>query len=235
MTKTQEQSPILWAVPGTNIQEIPRDPLRVRIDVHEDTILLRNFDKGHNTVRTISADDLRGIFSAKMEITSGLMPPHTIWWNQGPNGPIAAQYRPPTVWSAALQTEVSKPPKRFSLPMPGLVFITSPGRAPWVFAAKSRPSSPDDDLYHVPTFNVFENGRVCAGSHSFPNEVEEIPDSFFLSFFSQTGHTQGRSKKHPDNLLALWEEIDGKQKYPMADLVRVHSVRKAMSITESRY
>ncbi len=43
-------------------------------------------------------------------------------------------------------------------------------------------------------------GRVCPGSHRFPEEVGLIPESFFQSFFSLTGDTRNRSKKHPDNL-----------------------------------
>ena len=33
-------------------------------------------------------------------------------------------------------------------------------------------------------------------------------------------HTD-RSQKYPDNLLKLWEEIDGKSKYPLKDLVKL--------------
>ena len=78
--------------------------------------------------------------------------------------------------------------KRLRLPMPGLVFICVPGaQTPYVFAAKARPRSADDELYHTPTFNVFRNGRVCPGSHVFPRDLGRIPDEFFRSHFSPTG------------------------------------------------
>ena len=99
--------------------------------------------------------------------------------------------------------------------MPGLVFVCSPGRAPWVYAAKSRPTGADQQLYRAPAFNVFSDGRACPGSHKFPEEVGLIPESFF----PLTGDTRDRSKKHPGNLLTLWEELDGKSEYPIEDLV----------------
>ena len=89
--------------------------------------------------------------------------------------------------------------------MPGLVFVCSPGRAPWVYAAKSRPTGAEQQLYRAPAFNVFSDGRACPGSHKFPEEVGLIPESFF----PLTGDTRDRSKKHPGNLLTLWEELDG--------------------------
>ena len=85
-----------------------------------------------------------------------------------------------------------------------------------------------------PAFNVFRDGRVCPGSHRFPEEVGLIPESFFQSFFSLTGDIRDRSKKHPDNLQALWEEIDGKTEYPMEDLVPQCTVAHAMAVSEGR-
>ena len=66
----------------------------------------------------------------------------------------------------------------------------------------------------MPAFNVFSDGRACPGSHTFPDEVGQIPESFFQSYFSGTGDSHNRSKKHPDNLHALWEELDGHDRIP---------------------
>jgi len=74
-------------------------------------------------------------------------------------------------------------------------------------------------IYHAPLFNLFHDGRTCPGTHSFPERIEEIPDSFFRSFFSVEAHYQGRSRKHPQDLLKLWEELDGKKRYPVEDLM----------------
>ena len=123
---------------------------------------------------------------------------------------------------------------RLRLPMPGLVFVCSPGRAPWVYAAAERPADLEQHLFRAPAFNVFRDGRVCLGSHRFPEEVGLIPEGFFQSFFSLTGDTRDRSKKHPDNLQSLWEEIDGTTAYPIEDLVPQCTVAQAMAVSEGR-
>ena len=118
--------------------------------------------------------------------------------------------------------------------MPGLVFVCSPARAPWVYAALEQPTDPDQRLYRAPAFNVFSDGRTCPGSHRFPEEVGRIPESFFQSFFSLTGDTRDRSKKHPDNLQALWEELDGQTDYPVEDLVPQCTVGHVLAACEGR-
>ena len=174
------------------------------------------------------------MFIRHLGFSSGLLPDNALWWNQGETGRVVALWRPPQVWPVALQREAFQPPARLRLPMPGLVFVCSPGRAPWVYAALERPTDSEQQLYRAPAFNIFRDGRVCPGSHRFPEEVGRIPESFFQSFFSRTGDSQGRSKQHPDNLQALWEELDGKAEYPLEDLVPQCTVAHAMAVSEGR-
>ena len=61
-----------------------------------------------------------------------------------------------------------------------------------------------------------------------------MPESFFRSYFSLTGDSRNRSKKHPENLHALWEEIDGTTAYPTEDLVSQCTVAHAMAVSEGR-
>ena len=93
---------------------------------------------------------------------------------------------------------------------------------------------PEQQLYRTPAFNVFRDGRTCPGSHRFPEEVGKIPESFFQSFFSLTGDTRERSKKNPDNLQALWEELDGQADYPVEDMVPQCTVGQVMAVSEGR-
>ena len=185
-------------------------------------------------MRTVSADAIANVFTQHLGFSSGLLPQEALWWNQGETGQVVALWRPPQVWSMALQREAFKPPARLRLPMPGLVFVCSPGRAPWVYAALGRPTDPEQLLFRAPAFNVFRDGRVCPGSHRFPEEVDLIPEGFFQSFFSLTGDTRDRSKKRPDNLQALWEELDGTTVYPTEDLVPQCTVGQAMAVSEGR-
>ena len=221
-----------WSLPGP--ADAPRDVLQVQLEVYNETILLRGFEDDSAWVRTVSADEIANVFTQHLGFSSGLLPQEALWWNQGETGQVVALWRPPQVWPVALQREAFQPPARLRLPMPGLVFVCSPGRAPWAYAALDRPTHPEQQLFRIPAFNVFGDGRVCPGSHRFPEEVGLIPESFFQSFFSLTGDSHNRSKKHPDNLQALWEELDGKTEYPVEDLVPQCTVAQAMAVSEGR-
>ena len=213
---------------------VPRDDLKVQLEVYGETILLRGFEADSAWVRTVSADEIANVFIQHLGFSSGLLPEDALWWNQGETGHSVALWHPPQVWPVALQREAFKPTARLRLPMPGLVFVCSPGRPPWAYAALTRPTNREQHLFRIPAFNVFGDGRVCPGSHRFPEEVGLIPESFFQSFFSGTGDTRDRSKKHPDNLHALWEELDGKTDYPVEDLVPQCTVAHAMAVSEGR-
>ena len=221
-----------WSLPGPD--EMPRDKLNLQLEVYDETLLLRGFEGDTSWVRTVSADEIANVFIQHLGFSSGLLPQDALWWNQGETGQVVALWRPPQVWPVALQREAFKLPVRLRLPMPGLVFVCSPSRAPWVYAALDRPTQPDEPLYRMPAFNVFGDGRVCPGSHRFPEEVDRIPESFFRSFFSLTGDSRNRSKEHPDNLLTLWEEIDGKDEYPVEDLVPQCTVAHAVAVSQGR-
>ena len=221
-----------WSLPGP--AAMPTDQLQVQLEVYNETVLLRGFEGDTNWVRTVSADEIANVFTRHLGFSSGLLPENALWWSQGETGQVMALWRPPQVWPVALQREAFQPPARLRIPMPGLVFVCSPARAPWVYAALERPSDTEQRLFRAPAFNVFRDGRTCPGSHRFPEEVGNIPESFFQSFFSLTGDTRDRSKKHPDNLQALWEELDGRTDYPVEDLVPQCTVGQVISACEGR-
>ena len=114
-----------WSLPGQT--DVPRDELKMQMEVYEETILLRGFDNDSNWVRTVSADGIAGALTQHLGLSSGLLPPDSLWWNQSETGQVVALWRPPKVWPVALQREAFKPPARLRLPMPGLVFVCSPG------------------------------------------------------------------------------------------------------------
>ena len=122
-----------WSLPGP--ADMPRDTLQMQLEVYKETILLRGFENDATWVRTVSADAIANVFTQHLGFSSGLLPREALWWNQGETGQVVALWRPPQLWSVALQREAFKPPARLRLPMPGLVFVCSPGRAPWVYAA----------------------------------------------------------------------------------------------------
>ena len=222
---TQSATLVQWATPPDIT--VPKDDLLMSIDIYTSSIIMTSHREDSKYIRMVSPDDLATALTAKIGLSTGILPANTLWWKRTAASCTTALWRPPQVWRAALQHEPFQPPLRFMLPMPGLIFICSPNRAPWVYAAKERPTAPSDPIYHAPTFNVFKTGRVCPGSHSFPDDPTEVPDSFFQSFFSLTGDTHNRSIKHPKDLKALWDEINAKEEYPLEDLVQAGTLAEA--------
>lgn len=199
-----------------------------RLDCYHDAIILYLLEKGQVTSRVVSARDVTLALLRTVPLGSGLLPDGALWWAQSREGVQVALWRTPRVWPVALMLEAFKPPRRFKLPMPGLIFVCTPGRTPRVYAAKRRPKSLGDTIYHAPLFNVFSDGRTCQGTHKFPDELTSIPESFFLSFFTCEAHPYNRSKKYPKDLLKLWVELDGKSRYPMKDLIPLGKVQDIM-------
>ena len=159
-----------WSLPGAT--EAPRDELKMQVEVYDETILLRGFENDSAWVRTVAADGIANALTQHLGFSSGLLPTDALWWNQGETGQVVGLWRPPQVWSVALQREAFKPPARLRLPMPGLVFVCSPGRAPWVHAATSRPTHPEQQLFRAPAFNVFNDGRSVPEATGSPRRSD---------------------------------------------------------------
>ena len=211
-----------WALPdGINV---PPDELQARLDFYRDSIIFYLLDKGVITTKQVSAQDISLAVLSETPLNSGLLPGDALWWQQTRAGVKIALWRAPKVWSVALQEEAFKPARRFSLPMPGLIFVCSAGRPPSIYAVKRRPKSTGEFIYRAPLFNVYDGGSTCPGTHQYPQEVDKIPESFFNAFFTKAAVFNSRSRKYPDNLLKLWEEINGKAKYPLSDLVKMGTV-----------
>ena len=106
-----------WSLPGQ--AEMPRDELQMQLEVYDETILLRGFENDTAWVRTVSADGIASALTQHLGFSSGLLPEDALWWNQGETGQVVGLWRPPQVWSVALQREAFKPPARLRLPDAG--------------------------------------------------------------------------------------------------------------------
>ena len=193
---TDEVDTTQWSLPGP--ADAPRDDLKMQLEVYKETILLRGFENDSTWVRTVSADAIANVFTQHLGFSSGLLPQDPLvepGRDRAGGGPLAAAaglVRGPATGGV----QASRPAPA---PMPGLVFVCSPGRAPWVYAATSRPSDPEQHLFRAPAFNVFRDGRVCPGSHRFPEEVGLIPEasSSPSSPLPETPGTARRSTRQP--------------------------------------
>ncbi len=231
MTNQESKTPAFsWAVPKE--LGIPADPLRLRLDFFHQSTVMTYFQGDIVNIKQVDAMDVAHALASELSFGSGLLPPDTLWWQNTRGGPVFALYVAPKVWKLALQEKLDKPPKRFTMPLPGFIFLCSPGQPPWVVAVKKRPTKESDTVYHAPLLNVFRNGRSCPGSHQYPTRVADMVHSFFISFFSATADLQGRSKKYPKNVLDLWKSLEGKSKFPMEDLVEFGKISDLIRMGE---
>jgi hypothetical protein len=227
----QDKKPAFsWAVPKD--LGIPADSLRLRVDFFHQSTILTSFDGDTVTTRQVDAMDIAHALSSDLSFGTGLLPENTLWWLNSRDGQIYAIYVEPRIRKLALQENLNKPPQRFEVPLPGFVFLCSPCKAPWLVAVTKRPTKATDITYHAPCANVFRNGRSCPGSNKYPERVQDIVESFFVSFFTSTADLQGRSKSHPKNIIQLWKSIDGQKEFPMDDLVPFGTLGDLMKFGE---
>lgn len=217
-----------WAVPKE--LGIPPDPIRLRLDFFHQSTVMTYFTGEKTVITQVDAMDVAHALASDLSFGTGLLPPGTIWWQNTRGGPVFALYVEPKVRKLALQETAGSPPLRFTVPLPGFIFLCSPGRPPWVYAVKKKPTKETDIVYKAPLCNIFSNGLTCPGSHKYPARVADIVQSFFVSFFSRTADLRDRSQRFPDNIVKLWKSLDEKKKFPMADLVQHGTIKDLMNM-----
>lgn len=214
--------------------EIEPDPLQLRLDFHRESTIRYDYAGGRVKVAFVSALDVAHALASELDLTTGILPPDTLWLAKTGTGTRLALWVPPQGRTVRLRERYDAPPRRLRLPFPGLVFLLLPdGQAPYVFAATERPASPTDQLFHAPAYNIFDSGRVCAGTHRFPTDPAKVPASFFASYFSAAMDTARRkSQRHPEDVGKLWAELHAAKAttYPTDDLIPHLSVADAMRI-----
>lgn len=215
-----------WSIPPE--LEVPADPLRCRLDFHHQAVVMTIFNPETVEKRVVSAADVSHALASELSFSSGLLPTNTLWWQNTRHGPIIALYEEPKVRTLALKELADSPPRRFKIPLPGLIFLCSPGTPPSVFAVRKRPTKETDTVFKAPLCNIYENGRSCPGNHKYPTRVADIVESFFVSFFTAAAELRNRSIAFPANVIHLWEHLDKKKRFPLNDMVKHGRIQDLM-------
>lgn len=218
---TGDYSPWRQTFPAACEDELDDDPLRLRLDIHDELILRHVYGPG-GTVRTdqIGGAAFRQAVAADAHFETGILPPNALWCGLTPSGRRTMVFVPARTWPVRLREKFGGPVERFVLPMPDLVFMCPGGaQAPYAWAVRGRPTRADATFYRLPTYNIFDTGRICVGSHEFPDDPALVPGEFFASYFSPDGQFHDRSLRHPRSIRDLWRELDGQRSYPRDDLV----------------
>jgi PRTRC genetic system protein B len=107
-------------------------------------------------------------------------------------------------------------------PHPPLLFKAS-GSLLWIRALgeNQRPGA-DTKMHMAPYWNCYENGVVCTGSMNIPREksvaaIDVWERSFFESEFTHAAGVR-RHTRYRGGVLAMWEALQGKKKFPSAYL-----------------
>ncbi len=190
--------------------------LKVRLDFYSETVLLTRFEEGGaRATYPAAVADLAAAFTG-IPLSSGLLPPRTVFWSRAGDQDRIGIYRP-----ARVQEVVRAEAGKLTIPLPPLLFIGH-GANYRVYALKGIPDSDGRALFHAPLPNVGTNGRVCRGDVAFPiccGATIRPALELLLSSRFNNHEVEGKSRRRPDDVRMLWQEIAGRRRFPVGDLV----------------
>lgn len=165
--------------------------------------------------------------ATNIRLDTGLLSPNTIYVAQEGVNKLIVEHRPRK--KTALFLEGSDAP--VIVPLPDLLLFrrsSEQGQAEYrVFAVKERPTSLEARLFHVPTPNVYDDGRICWGSvkrlqgQTLSGTSLEGDWKAFLGTPFGNHSVSRKSKSHPDDIRKKYIEMEGKKSrvYPKSDLM----------------
>src|ERR1700737_4458180 len=214
-TNTPLQGP--WPAILERLPEYEPDRLLLSLEFYRESVLRRVVDDhGHVKVSLVDIAEVARGLSAGVSLASGILPgdeagPNTLFWARSSGSTRLGVWVGPRIWRLTLRSlEPGGKDRRLRLAFPGLVFVCRPdATGAYVFAA----------------------GRICPGDHSFARDPLKLPAEFFLSKFRVTGDTRaGKSRKYPDDVSRLWDELTGQETFPCADLVPMLTPQQACAL-----
>ena len=205
---------------------------RLRLDFYNTAVLLSRWEEdGRLLTYPVSVHDVVSACT-NVALSSGLLPANTLFWGQQANTTTLGIYVPARQWR--MQTEE----RCFHLPMPPFVFVGS-GTAYKIFAVKKRPtlsrptalgkskgaSGEATPLYHAPCPNVYNTGGICQGNTPFPDcspqTIQAALTLFMEGSLFNADMSRGKCQSFSDDVRRLWAELDGKKRFPLAELVPI--------------
>ena len=222
-----------WSLPGP--PDMPRDELQMQLEVYKETILLRGFDGDSAWVRTVGGRDRQRVHPAPWLLLRAAAPGDRLvepGGDRAGGGPLAAAAG--LVRGPATGGVQAPRPAPASHAGAGLRLLAGSRPLGLRRARTGRPTLNSTSSGPLPSTSSGTGGSV-PGSHRFPEEVGLIPEVLLpVLLLAYRRFTRDRSKKHPENLVALWEELNGTTAYPVEDLVPQCTVAHALAVSEGR-
>jgi PRTRC genetic system protein B len=205
-------------------------------DVHARLLFLRsdellfqwNDETNNLQSKLIAHQDARTAF-AKMEDDTGWLPNGVVRAGRNSRGAWVVYVAPPQIMNIATDQNES-----LTIPLPMSLFVGW-GHRYYLFALRGKVFDVDAPVYRAPYPNVYDNGRICWGSHKVPavtpHNIRQTWQFFFATTFN--AHiASGKTKTHADNALDLLRELSvtRKRSFPVKELIRqAHSVNTCLN------
>ncbi|MBD3309563.1 hypothetical protein GF348_24500 [candidate division KSB3 bacterium] len=205
---------------GTGVDVAPRQALRMRLDLYDESIVLTRFEDGHVSRCYEVSPDALAASVAGLPMMSGLLPRNCLFYDMGAQ-PRLGVYLPPGMRHVKLRQEGEV--RDLRVPFPPAVLVGQ-GRVYRIFALKTCPQTEDEHLFYFPAPNVWRDGRICQGEVAFPVcTADTIHEAAALFFGSRFNHDldDGKSQQHEESVVAMWCDlaVTGADDYPLEDLV----------------
>lgn len=205
----------------------------MRLDFFHQCVELTDYDGEKIQSRIVSAYDVAKALAIEISLGSGFLPANTLFWRNTRIGAVYAIYEAEKTRVLSVQADATKPVERYKIPLPGFIFLCTPGRPPWVYAVKSKPKSERDKVYKAPLFNTYQTGYTCGGTNKYPKDIPEIITSFFASYFTLHLAMDTRIKSNI-KLIDFWKTLVGLKKFPLNELVEHGTVSDLMDMDMER-
>jgi PRTRC genetic system protein B len=191
----------------------PARPL-ARLDLYDEAVVLTKFRDGGTITHPVALEEVAAAF-AEVPIGTGVLPANTLFWGRQQGQIVLGLYLPARSWA------VTVGPDCWCVPWPPLVFVGL-GTSYRVYAVKQRPPTPQAPLYQAPCPNVYPDGRICPGTTPFPVCATATIQAAFQCFISSGFNRDlglGKCQSQPNDILALWAQLQGRKRFPLAELV----------------
>lgn len=187
--------------------------------LRSDELLFQWKDETNNLQSKLIAHQDARIAFAKMADDTGWLPGGVLRCGRNSRGVWVVYLAPPQIMHISTdQNEV------LSIPIPMSLFVGW-GHRYYLFALRGKVFDVNDPVYRAPYPNVYDNGRVCWGSHKVPSvTVLNIKQTWGL-FFATTFNAHiasGKTRTHSENALDLLRELSAarKKSFPASELIQ---------------
>lgn len=187
--------------------------------LRSDELLFQWNDETNNLQSKLIAHQDARIAFAKMEEDTSWLPNGVLRCGRNSRGVWLVYVAPPQIMHISTdQNEV------LSIPIPMSLFVGW-GHRYYLFALPGKVFDVNDRVYRAPYPNVYDNGRICWGSHKVPVvtplNIRQTWQFFFATTFN--AHiASGKTRRHSENALDLLRELSAarKKSFPARELVQ---------------